>query len=148
MRAPGVLCCAYFMEHIFHEAARKMNLNQLQLRTDNLIEAGFVDMFGRTEIGNRVKTNFNQIISEVDLPKQIQQVDQFNRENEYRKQGWSVTPFKYRWSNEITTGGIRIVIGRFDGSVWVSNYGTEMGQGQHTRVAQVIAGKGLSQIFL
>ena len=79
MRAPGVLCCAYFMEHIFHEAARKMNLNQLQLRTDNLIEAGFVDMFGRTEIGNRVKTNFNQIISEVDLPKQIQQVDQFNK---------------------------------------------------------------------
>lgn len=140
MRAPGILCSAYFMEHVFNTAARELKLDPLHIRTINLIDNGFVDMWGRTEVGDRVRFNFEQVKREVNLPNQLAMIKHFNQNNIYKKQGWSMTPFKYRWTNDIVIGGIKILIGRFDGSVWVANFGVEMGQGQHTRIAQVIAG--------
>ena len=146
MRAPGILCSAYFMQHVFESGAKALKINSIEIYEKNLIEDGFIDMFGRREIGSRVKDNFNQVKKEVDLDEQIKNIKQFNGNNEFKKQGFAMTPFKYRWSNDFVIGGAQISIGRFDGSVWVSNFGVEMGQGVHTRLAQVIAGMFLDRI--
>ena len=109
------------------------------MRTQNLTRNGFVDMFGRKQVGDRVMSNFEQIRKEVGLESHREEVALFNANNRWKKQGWSITPFKYRWANDFVMGSLTIRIGRFDGTVWVSNWGVEMGQGVHTRLAQVIA---------
>ena len=122
MRAPGVLCSAYFMEHIFETAASKLNIDQISIRQQNLTSPGYKDLFGLTQDGDRVVKNFDQVKNEVMFSEQVAKVEKFNAENEYKKQGVSITPFKYRWSNDFVYGGITICIGKFDGTVWARIY--------------------------
>ena len=147
MRAPGILACAYFMQHVFETGAKALKIDSIKIYEINFIEDGFIDMFGRREIGSRVKDNFNQVKKEVNLEEQTKSIKTFNANNEFKKQGFAMTVFKYRWSNDWAIGGAQISIGRFDGSVWVSNFGVEMGQGVHTRLAQVIAGMIDCKVF-
>ena len=118
MRAPGVLCSAFFLEQVFQNAAKKLNVDFLSIRQQNLCGPGFKDLWGVVQEGDRVVENFKQVENEVEFSGKLSQVEQFNDTNCYKKQGVSITPFKYRWANDFVYGGTTICIGKFDGSVW------------------------------
>ena len=62
------------------------------------------------------------------------------RENKYRKQGISVVPVKFGISFTVPrlNQGSALVHVYTDGSVLISHGGTEMGQGLHTKMIQVM----------
>nr|XP_046238453.1 aldehyde oxidase 6 isoform X5 [Scatophagus argus] len=66
-------------------------------------------------------------------------VDQFNRQNRWKKRGMSIIPIKYgvSFGEGVFTQAAALVHIYKDGSVLVSHGGTEMGQGIHTKMQQV-----------
>jgi xanthine dehydrogenase large subunit len=70
-----------------------------------------------------------------------QQVAAFNASSRYLKKGLALTPVKFGISfnvNHLNQAGALVHI-YLDGTVLVNHGGTEMGQGLHTKVAQVVA---------
>ena len=70
-------------------------------------------------------------------------VDEFNRANRWHKRGISMTPLKYgigfKQLAALNTSSAVVQINKDDGSVTVAHGGVEMGQGLHTKIAQVAA---------
>jgi xanthine dehydrogenase/oxidase len=70
-------------------------------------------------------------------------VDEFNRANRWRKRGISMTALKYgigfKQLAALNTSSAVVQVNKDDGSVTVVHGGVEMGQGLHTKVAQVAA---------
>ena len=50
-----------------------------------------------------------------------------------------MTPQRARWTNSFVYGGVTLIIGRYDGSVVLHSFAHELGNGSHTRVAQIVA---------
>jgi len=69
-----------------------------------------------------------------------QEIEAFNKENRWRKRGISMVPLCYGHSYIYAAGSGAIVnVHGSDGSVTVFHGGCEIGQGIHTKVAQVVA---------
>ena len=50
-----------------------------------------------------------------------------------------MTPQRARWTNNFVYGGVTLIIGRYDGSVVLHSFAHELGNGSHTRTAQIVA---------
>ena len=48
-------------------------------------------------------------------------------------------PQRTRWANDFVYGGITLIVGRYDGTVTLHSFACELGNGSHTRVAQIVA---------
>ena len=70
-------------------------------------------------------------------------VDAFNRANRWRKRGISLLPVKYgigfKQLPALNTSSALVNINKIDGSIVITHGGVEMGQGLHTKIAQVAA---------
>ena len=63
----------------------------------------------------------------------------FNKSNEFTKCGVAMIPQRSRWANDFVYGGVTLIIGRYDGTVTLHSFACELGNGSHTRVAQIVA---------
>src|SRR5699024_9733179 len=68
-------------------------------------------------------------------------VAQWNEEHRYLKKGISIVPVKFgiSFSNKFQNQGAALVLVYLDGTVQLNHGGTEMGQGVHIKVAQVVS---------
>uniref|UniRef100_A0A3Q2YTQ2 Aldehyde oxidase 1 n=1 Tax=Hippocampus comes TaxID=109280 RepID=A0A3Q2YTQ2_HIPCM len=68
-------------------------------------------------------------------------VDTFNEQNRWKKRGLSIIPIKYgiAFSEGVMNQSAALVNIYQDGSVLVTHGGTEMGQGVHTKMQQVVS---------
>src|SRR5262249_36952042 len=70
-------------------------------------------------------------------------VEEFNKANRWRKRGISMTSLKYgigfKQLAALNTSSAVVQISKDDGSITVIHGGVEMGQGLHTKIAQVAA---------
>ena len=66
-------------------------------------------------------------------------MDDFNKANRWRKRGLAVIPTKFgiSFTTKFLNQGAALVHIYTDGTVLVTHGGVEMGQGLHTKVAQV-----------
>ncbi|RMZ93927.1 xanthine dehydrogenase-like, partial [Brachionus plicatilis] len=71
--------------------------------------------------------------------QRFKEIEKFNSENRWKKRGISLTPIK--WGIGWNGGYYNCMVSIYakDGSVSISHGGVEMGQGIHTKVAQVCA---------
>ena len=131
-------------ELIIERIARHLNKDPLEVRKVN-----FYDKAGGrniTQLGNDVHDNIlDRLIPEIeqsaDYHARRKDIDQFNAGSKYLKKGLSLTPMKYGigfGSNFLNQGGALLHV-YADGSVHLNHGGIEMGQGLHTKVAQVVA---------
>lgn len=84
---------------------------------------------------------WNQLKSSCEFSKARYEVDQFNIQNRWRKRGIAMVPTKFgiAFTSKLMNQAGALVHVYTDGTVLVSHGGVEMGQGLHTKVAQVAA---------
>jgi xanthine dehydrogenase large subunit len=137
---------AIAIEYVIDDIARNLDQDQLDVRKVNFY--GRNDEEGRnvTQYGQKVDDNvIHELIAELELSsdyrKRRADVRKFNATSPVLKKGLAITPVKFGIAFNLThlnqAGALVHVY--VDGSVLVNHGGTEMGQGVHTKVAQVVA---------
>jgi xanthine dehydrogenase large subunit len=136
-------------EAIMGDIARQLGLDPLEVRLRNL----YSDEPSRgglprhtTHYGMQVEGNIlHSLLSKLELSAQYKQrreaVSLWNKQSPVIKRGLAITPIKFGISFTATLfnqAGALVQV-YTDGSVQVHHGGTEMGQGLHTKVAQIVA---------
>lgn len=135
------------MEYIIDDIARHLGLDALQVRRRNLYDAkGQEKDRCTTHYGMKVEDCitadiFDALEKSSDYRARQKAVADFNARNSILKKGIALTPVKFGISFTLTMlnqAGALVHIYK-DGSVQLNHGGTEMGQGLHTKVSQVVA---------
>ena len=137
---------AIVIEYVLDEIARNLGRDALDIRQLNFY--GRNDLEGRntTPYGQKVDDNIiHGLVAELETSSDYRArrsaVEAFNRASPVLKKGLALTPVKFGIAFNVThlnqAGALVHVY--VDGSVLVNHGGTEMGQGIHTKVAQVVA---------
>jgi xanthine dehydrogenase large subunit len=147
------------IETIMGEIARRLKLDPLEVRRKNLYDAaskinwGQIN-WGQNPINLRNTTHYGMPVEDNilhDLLSKLEQSAQYFRRREaiftwnsnqkHFKRGIALTPVKFGISFTATlfnqAGALVHVY--TDGSVQINHGGTEMGQGLHTKIAQIVA---------
>jgi xanthine dehydrogenase large subunit len=134
---------AIAIENILDTIARRLGRDALDVRRLNFYGTGERNV---TPYGQPIEDNIvHELVGELEQTSAYrarrEAVAAFNAGSEVLKKGLALTPVKFGISFNLVhlnqAGALVHVYG--DGSVLVSHGGTEMGQGLHTKVAQVVA---------
>ena len=91
---------------------------------------------------NVIQEIFDQLIKSSNYKSRLLSIKKFNLENKYIKKGIALTPVKFGISfttRHLNQAGALVHIYYDDGSVHVNHGGVEMGNGVHTKIAQLTA---------
>ncbi len=99
-----------------------------------------------THYGMKIKDNvINELFEELKIKSnyknRVQKIKKFNKKNRFKKKGISITPVKFGISFttiHLNQAGALVHIFT-DGSVQMNHGGIEMGQGTHTKIAQLVS---------
>ena len=131
------------IEAIMGDIARSLGVDALDVRMRNLYGVGTRDV---THYQMKVEDNIlmpllSQLESSAHYRRRGLAIKRWNRDSPVIKRGIAITPVKFGISFTATlfnqAGALVHVY--TDGSVQVNHGGTEMGQGLHTKVAQLVA---------
>ena len=134
---------AFAVECLLDSIARRLGRDPLDVRRANFYGHGQRDV---TPYGQRVEDNLlDELVGELerdsDYRARRRGVAAFNAGSPVLKKGLALTPVKFGISfnvSHLNQAGALVHV-YTDGSVLVNHGGTEMGQGLHTKVAQVVA---------
>jgi len=127
---------------------------QLNMRPDHLREQNFYKdaqsdnpVLQKTPYGSplpycRINQVWRDFGSKIDFEGRLQRVTTFNQQNRWRKRGLAMIPLKYGISytyRPMNQGSAYVLAYKEDGSVMLNHGGIEMGQGMHTKMAQIAA---------
>ena len=99
-----------------------------------------------THYGMKIKDNvinelFENLKTKSNYKKRSQKIRQFNKINKFKKKGIAITPVKFGISFttiHLNQAGALVHI-YTDGSIHMNHGGIEMGQGTHTKIAQLVS---------
>ena len=144
---------AIAIEYILDSIARELGLDALDVRKKN-----FYGVAGRntTPYGMQVEDNvIHELVDQLEITSDYRlrrvAVRTFNATSPILKKGIALTPVKFGISfNMVHYNQAGALVHVYtDGSVLVNHGGTEMGQGLHTKVAQVVANEfGISLVHV
>jgi xanthine dehydrogenase large subunit len=131
------------IENLLDDVARALGRDPLDVRRANLYAA---DGSGITHYGQQVEDNLGpplieQLARDCDYAGRRTAIAAFNAGSPVIKRGLALTPVKFGISFTAThynQAGALVHVYQ-DGSVQVNHGGTEMGQGLHTKVRQIVA---------
>ena len=134
---------AIAIEYIIDNIARKLGKDSLEVRKLNFYGK---DDRNTTPYGQLIEDNVlqelvGQLEASSDYWARRKAVEKFNSKNSILKKGLALTPVKFGISFNVVhfnQAGALVHI-YTDGTALVNHGGTEMGQGLHTKVAQVVA---------
>jgi xanthine dehydrogenase/oxidase len=149
------------IEHLAHKLSRALGRKVLpeEIRRKNLYRdspppassAGVDERtgFDHTHFGQdlffcNIREIWVALYRSSEFERRAAAVEQFNRANRWRKRGIAMIPHKYGISFTEPRGSLNassalVNVNMADGSVVVTHGGVEMGQGLHTKVAQLAA---------
>ena len=139
------------VEHMAHQLSKTLGRRVLpeEIRRKNLYRTGSLQSYDMTHHGQRLRfCNIREIWDDLyqssDFEKREKEIQEFNRKNRWRKRGISMIPQKYGIAFTEPRGSLNassalVNINMADGSVFVQHGGVEMGQGLHTKIAQLAA---------
>lgn len=132
------------IEHVVDEIARSLGKDPLDVRRANLYGGP-----GRDTTHYGMPVDEPEILAELmdrierdgDYRRRREEIDAFNARSPVLKKGLAVTPVKFGISFTVKhlNQAAALVHVYLDGSVQVNHGGTEMGQGIHTKMAQIAA---------
>lgn len=145
-------------ETIIDHLALACNVSGDKLRRDNMYTledaTPFGMKFGEGYTGKwNVPKMWDRLYTELDVPGRRDAVAVFNKAHKWKKRGIGYIPTKFgiAFTAKFMNQGGALVHLYTDGTVLVSHGGTEMGQGLHTKVCQVVAqafGIALEYVFV
>jgi xanthine dehydrogenase/oxidase len=129
-------------EMVVDRVARELGLDPTEVRRRNLYPAvGAVAHYGQAVEAERIHGCWADVEASAAYGERAAAVAAFNATSRYRKRGLALVPCKFGISFTTTflnqAGALVHVY--TDGSVLLSHGGVEMGQGLHTKMAQVAA---------
>lgn len=132
----GMFICETYMDHV----ARVLDMPPHQVRAANLSKPGDVAPCGQL---NQIDVDrlWKRCVEDSEFDARLAQVEKFNEERHVLRRGISLIPvlFGVSFTARFYEQGGALVHAYTDGSVLVTHGGTEMGQGLHTKVQQVVA---------
>jgi xanthine dehydrogenase large subunit len=134
---------ALAIEYIIDNIARELGKDPLEVRKLNLYggEERNTTPYGQVVRDNVIHELVDELENSSDYRARREAVEAFNRDSEVLRKGLALTPLKFGISFNVVhfnqAGALVHVY--TDGSVLVNHGGTEMGQGLHTKVSQVVA---------
>ncbi|MCG2586100.1 xanthine dehydrogenase molybdopterin binding subunit [Massilia sp. TS11] len=134
---------AIAIEYAIDEIARTLGIDALDVRRRNFygVERDNVTPYGQRIVDNVLHPLVAELEASSDYRARREAITRFNAASPVLKKGLALTPVKFGIAFNVThlnqAGALVHVY--LDGSVMVNHGGTEMGQGIHTKVAQVVA---------
>ena len=130
-------------EAMIDSIARKLHQDPLTIRKRNLYgkETGTITPYGMQIENNLLPAMIAQLEQQAHYWQRREAISEYNRNSPIIKKGLALTPVKFGISftaKHLNQAGALVHI-YTDGSVQVNHGGTEMGQGLHTKIAQIAA---------
>lgn len=133
-------------EAMLDDIARKLKKDPLDIRKINLYQGSDAEGRNETPYGQKVEQDvLPELIQRLEDTSQYRErrkaITEFNQKSRWLKKGLALTPVKFGisfTSKHLNQAGALIHI-YADGSIHVNHGGTEMGQGLHTKIAQIVA---------
>jgi len=141
------------IENIIDRIARFLGKDAIEIRKLNFYRTGknSITHYGQKVENNRLLLLYNQLVKSSDYFNRRKQIDRFNQYNRFNKKGLGMTPVKFGISFTtafLNQAGALVNIYK-DGTVQVNHGGTEMGQGLHTKILQIVSSElGISPEFI
>ncbi len=141
------------IENIIDRIARFLGKDAIEIRKLNFYRSGknSITHYGQKVENNRLLLLYNQLVKSSDYFNRRKQIDRFNQYNQFNKKGLGMTPVKFGISFTtafLNQAGALVNIYK-DGTVQVNHGGTEMGQGLHTKILQIVSSElGISPEFI
>ncbi len=131
------------IEAIMDDIARHLSIDPLALRRRNLYGPAprNVTHYAMTIEDNILEPLIDRLVTSSRYESRRQAIDAWNREHATVKRGLALAPVKFGISftaTQFNQAGALVLV-YTDGSVLVNHGGTEMGQGLHTKVLQIVA---------
>ncbi|EQC41233.1 hypothetical protein SDRG_01208 [Saprolegnia diclina VS20] len=133
----GMMMAETMMDHV----ASVLRMDPVELRTRNLYQEGHVTHYGQRLVDYTLPALWARGLRESQYAERSAAVAAFNRAHVWKKRGLAILPTKFgiSFTNKFMNQGGSLVHVYADGSVLVSHGGTEMGQGLHTKIMQIVA---------
>lgn len=133
----GVIFAEMWMDRV----ARKLGQPAEKIRHVNLYEEGETCHFGQKMESSQLRACWDEAVAKADIDSRRAAADAFNAVNKHRKRGIAATPVKFgiSFTALFMNQAGALVHCYLDGTVLVTHGGVEMGQGLHTKVAQICA---------
>ncbi len=131
------------IEYVLDDIARYLGLDPLDVRHRNFYGQGARNTtpYGMTVADNIIEGLMAELEARSDYRARRRAISEFNRGSTHLKRGLAITPVKFGISftqTLLNQAGALLHVYR-DGTVMLNHGGTEMGQGLHTKVAQIVA---------
>ncbi len=131
------------IENIIDNISIFLNKDPLEVRKNNFYKKNKKNI---THYGMKIQDNiinelFEKLVRDAKYLKRKNEIKKFNIKNKIKKKGIAITPVKFGISFttiHLNQAGALVHI-YTDGSVYLNHGGIEMGQGTHTKIAQVVA---------
>ncbi|XP_052242634.1 xanthine dehydrogenase/oxidase-like [Dreissena polymorpha] len=127
------------MEDIIFNVACNLRLSQETIREVNLYREGDMTPYGMLLENCTVRDLWDQCMKQSGFVTRLKAVEEFNRNNQWRKRGISMTTEKFGVGLPplfLNQGSALVSIYK-DGTVLVTHSGVEMGQGLNTKMIQI-----------
>ena len=128
-------------ERIIEDIAYALHLDPLEVRKRNLYQNGQLTPYHQTIEDQILPRIFAELEASADYAARRQAVLDFNAKGGVIRRGIAMVPVKFGISFTATffnQAGALVHL-YTDGSIMVNHGGTEMGQGLHTKIAQIVA---------
>ena len=131
------------IENIVDNIARYLKKDPLEVRKKNFYQNNKKNIthYGMSIQDNVINEIFRKLEKKSNYKKRYLEIKKFNEKNKFKKKGIAITPVKFGISFttiHLNQAGALVHI-YTDGSVHLNHGGIEMGQGTHTKIAQLVA---------
>lgn len=141
-RAFGDVQGKNIIENAVDDAAFALGMSAEEMREKNLYERGDVTPFGQALSYCYMRQVWDYLKDVSKYEEKRAAVEEFNRNNAWRKRGLALVPVKYgsgyNWQ-QLEQAAAIVVVNQADGTLVIHQGGVEMGQGLATQVLQVAA---------
>ncbi|KNA16760.1 hypothetical protein SOVF_086250 [Spinacia oleracea] len=141
------------VENWIQRIAMELKKSPEEIREINFQSEGSILHYGQVLEHFTLPELWNQLKLSCNFPRARAEVDEFNVQNRWKKRGIAMIPTKFgiSFTTKFMNQAGALVQVYTDGTVLVTHGGVEMGQGLHTKVAQVAASAfsiPLSSVFI
>lgn len=139
-RGFGYIQAKVILENAIDDAAFSVGMLPEELREKNLYQRGDVTPFGQALSECYIKEVWSFLKKKCDYGEKRRRVDEFNKQNKWRKWGLGMIPVTYGSGYnlaQLEQAAAVVAVNQGDGTVLVHQGGVEMGQGLLTQIQQI-----------
>ena len=133
----SMLICETWIERI----SKHLQMDIHELRKLNFYKPNEPTHYKQIPSDNHMERLYNEILISSEFENRKLKINEFNEKNRWKKRGISILPTKFGMSFTVkflNQAGALVHV-YTDGSVLVTHGGTEMGQGLHTKIIQIVS---------